>query len=184
MYFTRRKNYSILRKARPTRYDSGILDDPDSSRSTDDLLPYDPENDVHDQDPISEAKHLPKQRKCCGVIIQTPNSSRFKDHVHSRILQKFPFLIEMFYWVLNYLFYRLTSVLSQRIFAGAGYWNVAQEDGIAVLWAEQKGWLSFLFPWPERDVQQWFMHGHQDALTALNRTYALIHIPGTVGYVI
>jgi hypothetical protein len=25
------------------------------------------------------------------------------------------------------------------------------------------------------------MHGHQSALTALNKAYALIHIPGTVG---
>jgi hypothetical protein len=50
-----------------------------------------------------------------------------------------------------------------------------------VLEAEEYGVLKFLFPIRERDVQQWFMQGHQDALTVLNKCYALIHIPGTVG---
>jgi hypothetical protein len=181
MFLTRRRNYSILRRARPVTYSSGILDDPKLAGSTDSLLPYDSDNDVYEQEPYARFKHLPKRRRCCGAYIQTPNSSRFKDHIHSRILQKFPFLIEMFYWVINYAFYRMTSVVSQNIFAGEGYWEVAQADGLAVLRAEHQSWLSFLFPIRERDVQQWFMNGHQDALTALNRTYALIHIPGTVG---
>jgi hypothetical protein len=42
--------------------------------------------------------------------------------------------------------------------------------------------LYFLWPIRELEVQQWFMHGHQTFLTVLNRSYALIHIPGTVGY--
>lgn len=87
----------------------------------------------------------------------------------------------MFYWIINYVFYRMTSILSQKLFAETGIWDVAQDHGIAVLEAEEYGWLSFLFWIRERDVQQWFMHGHQDALSVLNRAYALIHIPGTVG---
>lgn len=117
------------------------------------------------------------------MVVQTPNTSRFKNTIQSRILQRFPFLIEMFYWVINYAFYRMTSITSQRIFAKTGIWNVAQAHGIAVLETEQEGWLSFLFPIQERTVQYWFMHGHQDALTVLNKAYALIHIPGTVGQV-
>jgi hypothetical protein len=87
----------------------------------------------------------------------------------------------MFYWVINYAFYRMTAVMSARIFAGRGIWDVAQEHGISVLEAEEFGFFSFLFPTREVDVQQWFMHGHQDALTVLNKCYALVHIPGTVG---
>jgi hypothetical protein len=116
---------------------------------------------------------------CC--VVTTPNTSRFRNNVHSRVLQRFPFLIEMFYWIINYAFYRMTSVASAKLFAGRGIWDVAQEHGIAVLEAEEYGVLRFLFPVRERDVQQWFMHGHQDALTVLNKCYALIHIPGTVG---
>jgi len=89
----------------------------------------------------------------------------------------------MFYWIINYAFYRMTSITSQRIFAKTGIWNVAQSHGIAVLEAEQSSWISFLFPVAERSVQQWFMHGHQDFLTVLNKCYALIHIPGTVGFI-
>ncbi|KAJ9635807.1 hypothetical protein H2199_008159 [Coniosporium tulheliwenetii] len=162
---------------------TAVLDDPSANYSSQELLTYDSENEDDAQDPVAAATHLPKQRNCCGVLVQTPNTSRFKSTVQSRILQRFPFLIEMFYWVINYAFYRMTSITSQRIFAKTGIWNVAQAHGIAVLETEQEGLLSFLFPVQERTVQYWFMHGHQDALTVLNKAYALIHIPGTVGFI-
>jgi len=75
----------------------------------------------------------------------------------------------------------MTTVASQAIFADSGIWDVAKRHGIAVLETEQKSLLRFLLPIHELSVQQWFMHGHQGALTALNKAYALIHIPGTVG---
>lgn len=86
----------------------------------------------------------------------------------------------MFYWIITYLFYRMTKVLSQAIFTKSII-DVARAHGLAVLDFEQFSFLSFLFPWKEHNVQHWFMDGHQDALTILNRAYALIHIPGTVG---
>ncbi|KAG8531500.1 uncharacterized protein KY384_003129 [Bacidia gigantensis] len=88
----------------------------------------------------------------------------------------------MFYWVITYLFYRWTKVISQLIFTKKII-DVAQAHGLSVLEFEQFSWLSFLFPWKEQEVQHWFMEGHQDALTFLNRAYALIHIPGTVGFI-
>jgi hypothetical protein len=91
-------------------------------------------------------------------------------------------LIEMFYWIITYAFYRCTSIFSQKLFAATSIWDVAQDHALAVLEVEQFSWLSFLFPVPEVEVQQWFMNGHQTFLTVLNRSYALIHIPGTVGY--
>jgi hypothetical protein len=89
----------------------------------------------------------------------------------------------MFYWIINYAFYRSTSIASQHIFSETGIWDVAQTHGLAVLKFEQFSWAKWLFLVRELDVQQWFMDGHQTALTMLNRAYALIHIPGTVGYV-
>lgn len=96
-------------------------------------------------------------------------------------MQKFPFLMEMFYWIITYGFYRCTSLTSQALFSKTGIWDVAQDHGLSILEFEQDSWASFLWPVHERDVQQWFMHGHQTFLTVLNRSYALIHIPGTVG---
>lgn len=88
----------------------------------------------------------------------------------------------MFYWIITYLFYRLTKVFSQIIFTKMII-EVAQAHGLAILEFEQFGRASFLFPIKEHSVQHWFLEGHQDALTVLNRAYAFIHIPGTVGFV-
>lgn len=176
MYITRRRDFRII----PSRADRDGYLSVHSNDSSDGLLSYDP--DHGDDLPVSTTKNPPKRRNCCGLAFETPNTSRFRNHIHSRLLQKFPFLIEMFYWVINYAFYRFTSIASQKLFAGSGIWNVAQRNGIAVLEAEQESFFKFLFPIQERSVQQWFMHGHQDGLSVLNRAYALIHIPGTVGF--
>jgi hypothetical protein len=185
MILTRRRGYKILDQRR----EYGILGDgfdSDSARSSDDLLARDymltNDDDNASTDSMSTIKNAPKKRRCCGTILYTPNTSRFAAHYHSRILQKFPFLVEMFYWIINYAFYRCTSVASNALFS-ATIWDVAQGHGLAVLEFEQFSWLSFLWPVHETEVQQWFMHGHQTFLTVLNRSYALIHIPGTVGYV-
>lgn len=183
MVLTRRRGYRIT-GGRPGPYVSTLDTDPSTSQSTDELLSYESDNDDDRQSAFAQEKRLPKTRTCCGMkTVQTPNTSRFKNNLHSRILQRFPFLIEMFYWVINYAFYRFTAIASNALFAGEGIWNVAQTHGIAVLEFEHSSWASLFFPIDENGVQQWFMHGHQDALTVLNKAYALIHIPGTVGYI-
>lgn len=179
MALTRRRNYRIFDRSSDDRASVGYLD-ADSQGSSDALLSY-PSDDDSDLTDVNTTKYPPKIRKWCCTKVAMPNTSRFKNNIHSRILQRFPFLIEMFYWVINYAFYRMTAVLSAKLFAGRGIWDASQEHGIAVLEAEHNGMLSFLFPVREQSVQQWFMHGHQDALTVLNKCYALIHIPGTVG---
>jgi hypothetical protein len=185
MALTRRRNFRILQSSSSSKDQLGYLDS-DTGRSSDALLTYpDSDSDADYYSPASTtpAKHPPKVRRWCCTKIVLPNTSRFRNNIHSRILQRFPFLIEMFYWIINYAFYRMTAVLSARLFAGRGIWDVSQDHGIAVLAAEDHGLLSFLFPVKEQSVQQWFMHGHQDALTVLNKCYALVHIPGTVGFI-
>jgi hypothetical protein len=186
MILTRRRGYKLFDRRR-TQY--GILnDDPDSdsARSSDDLIAEDYMigSDNVSVDSMASTKTPPKKRNCMGLTVYTPNTSRFAGLLHSRIMQKFPFLMEMFYWVVTYGFYRSTALLSQAIFSKTAIWDIAQDHGLAVLEFEQFSWLSFLWPVREQDVQQWFMHGHQTFLTVLNRSYALIHIPGTVGYVL
>jgi hypothetical protein len=180
MVLTRRRGYRIF-----ARRDYNILaDDFDSARSSDDLLARDfmMGRDDDSIDSMTTMKNPPKKRRCCGTAVYTPNTSRFADYYHSRILQRFPFLIEMFYWIITYAFYRSTALLSNAIFSKTKIWDIAQDHALSILEFEQYSWLSFLWPVRERDVQQWFMHGHQTFLTVLNRSYALIHIPGTVGY--
>lgn len=178
MFVTRRRNLQIFQNKRDS-YQIPILDDSDSSRSSSELLRANAADDEDWQDYPATTKYLPKHRRCFGMLLLTPNSSRFFNHLHSRILQKFPFLVEMFYWIITYHFYRLTKILSEHIFSES-VWDVAQQNGLAVLRFEQSSWLSFLFPYKELNIQQWFMNGDQTALIVLNRAYALIHIPGTV----
>ncbi|KAL8409814.1 hypothetical protein RB594_008052 [Gaeumannomyces avenae] len=215
MYLTRRRNYSVFRSSSGNYHYERIAN---SAATSPALLSPRTSTDYSDDDggllsasslrPISPAaelrraarsgenpQHPPKTRRVLGVwTVTTPNSSRFAGHWHSRVLQKFPFLIEMFYWIITYIFYRLTAVLSQVWYGGVkSLWDVAQDHGIALLELE-----AVLFGprgatgtdrWMEWRLQQWFLAGGDTLdwrgiwLMVLNRSYALIHIPGTVGFI-
>lgn len=153
---------------RKSHYYDSFLDEPDSATTTDDLLWYDTQHGIDPQSPLGVSQHRSKQRNCCGLTMVSPNSSRFSLYLQSRILQKFPFLVEVFYWIITYLFYRLNKVVSHEIFSKIGIWDVAQDHGLAMLEFEQSCWLSILFPVTEHDFQQRFMHVNQTALTVLN----------------
>lgn len=175
-YINRRRGYPIV----PSRkQDAGLLgkamdDDDLSSNSSDD---YEMTMLV---DETATKTHQPKQRSCCGVSFSTPNTSRNANYWHSRFIQKFPFLVEMFYWAINLVFYVGVKAASELIFATDGVWKSAENHAIAILDFEQKGPFRWLFPLREADVQMWFRTSHPDMLTILNRAYSLIHIPVTV----
>ncbi|KAL6710973.1 hypothetical protein ACN47E_006848 [Coniothyrium glycines] len=175
MYTTRRRDFSIL--SRPGTGKSGLLD---GTTSTAEYLLLD-DSDSDRETEISTTSPYPHDRLLQRHTSVAAPPSRFHNNIHSRVLSKFPFLLEMFYWIINYAFYRLAALLSNKL-AGKERWDVAQAHGIAVLDFEHSGCLSFLFPVREQSVQQWFMQNHGTALTVLNKCYALIHIPGTVGF--
>ena len=179
----RKRNFRIFNSSRGRSPTRSLLPHESQEYSPDSLA--DSESYLSgESESLNSSKHPPKKRDCCGTVIHTPNSSRFSDHVHSRILQKFPFLIEMFYWVLNLLFYVLTKAIAQLAMSGDdGLRDLAQDHGILILDVEHKSWLSFLFPIEEAAFQGWFLNGHLTAITFLNRSYSLVHIPGTVAYV-
>ncbi|KAL4863208.1 hypothetical protein BDV12DRAFT_30578 [Aspergillus spectabilis] len=127
--------------------------------------------------------HEPKRRVYGWFVIRTPNSSRFARHVHSRILQKLPFLVEMFYWVLNYAFYSCTKAVAQALSpAGTDVVQLAQDHGIGILDLEHRSIFSIFFPIEESDFQAFFLTGHPGWMTFFNRIYSLVHIPGTVAF--
>ncbi|CUS07928.1 unnamed protein product [Tuber aestivum] len=184
-FYTRRRKYDILNNPksdyRSLLGNNGSAEfSPSPSRSSVDGRSSDDEDE--DLTVLSTSKHPPKTRSCCGLAILTPNSSRFSNNWHSRIMYKFPFLMEMFYWIITYAIYRISHILSQELFSD-DIWDAAQANGLSVLNAEQYSLLRFFFPIKEIDVQKWFMDGHQELLSFLNKTYALIHIPGTVFFI-
>ena len=184
MYFTRAKNFSIF-SSKQSYTPLATSPASNSPRSSSDSDP--PPHRAH------RSGYPPKSRYLFGIwTIRTPNSSRFARHFHSRILQKFPFLVEMFYWVLQFFFYRFTAKLAKLIYGGdSQMWDVGQNHGIDLLELEAHmfGLSGFTGTkrWAEWNIQQWFLAGARAGdwrsifLTVLNRSYALIHIPGTVG---
>ena len=183
LYFNRRHNFRIFSSSRGRSPTRSYLPHTISQESSPDGS-FDSDSFGSDSDTFMPAKHASKKRKLCGTVVRTPNSSRFADNWHSRVLAKWPFLVEMFYWVLNLAFYAVTKAVAQSLFStDDGLWQLAHDHGVLVLDIEHKSWLKFLFPIQESDFQAWFLHGHLTAITFLNRFYSLVHIPGTVSYV-
>lgn len=140
----------------------------------------------HDDDDESESgsedEDEPKKRSCFGRPITTPNTHRFRYNIHSRVLRKFPFLVEMFYWALNYSVYSITKDFAASLYEGKGNGVVelAQSHGIGILWLEHDSNAQLFFPLKEVDVQGFFLSGHLSMMTVLNRAYSLVHIPAIV----
>ena len=209
MFTMRRKYYSILKgpSTEPKRFQYARLQnspsscDPTTPRLLNDsacliLSPSPPPTlAIHGESADLPTDYPPKYRRIFGTwTVCTPNSSRFANHLHSRILIKFPFLVEMVYWAISFFFYRLTGVMAQILYGGTqGLWDIAQGHGIAIL--ELETWFFGLNEtickdrWAEYRIQQWYLTGADGGdfrglwLTILDRGYSLIHIPGTVGYV-
>ncbi|KAF7546840.1 hypothetical protein G7046_g9188 [Stylonectria norvegica] len=168
-YINRRRGYRIWP---PTEQNRGLLDQKKLEPS---------EKLFMSTDSSTSTNRAPKKRNCCGIDIYTPNTSRYSNYFHSRFIQKFPFLVEMFYWAINLLFYVLVKPITEKMFSTEGVWKTAEKHGVAMLSIEHKGPFRFIFP-QEVDVQMWFRTGHQELLTILNRAYSLIHIPVTVSF--
>lgn len=182
MYLTRAKNFSILGGPKGANYSPIAADSSPTSPWT-----------ASDDGTWPVYEYPPKTRRVFGIwTVRTPNSSRFARHIHSRILQKFPFLVEMFYWALQFFFYRFTAYMAAIYYGGnKQMWDVAQNHALDILemQAHLFGRTSYAGTarWVEWNIQQWFLTGAKAGdwrggfLTVLNRSYALIHIPGTVG---
>ncbi|KAL4801270.1 PAP2 superfamily-domain-containing protein [Aspergillus unguis] len=169
LYLNRYKHFSILDRNR----------DPVAERE---ILKSDVEATASSID-SQDGPHEPKRRVYGWFVITTPNSSRFARHIHSRIVQKFPFLVEMFYWILNYAFYSCTKAIAGALSpAGTDVVHLAQDHGISILNLEHRSFLRVFFPIEESDFQNFFLAGHPGWMTFFNRIYSLVHIPGTVAF--
>lgn len=182
LYFNRRRGFSILRKnPNPKRIELGDSSEEDERLgASEERVPFfRGESLSSDVDTKS-----PKARNCLGLTVKTPNSARFAKHIHSRILQRFPFLVEMFYWALNYLFYACTKATAQALSPpDISVVEVAQEHGIWVLHTEHETpIIKWFYPIREADFQWFLLANHPSIMTFFNRIYSLVHIPGTVAF--
>lgn len=187
LYFNRCRGYSIIGGSNqlPKRTE---LDDTSSigsgSEGEENLLYAGDRPEGYGASSPWQKNRYSKTRDCCGITVRTPNSSRFASHIHSRVLQRFPFLVEMFYWVLNYLFYACTKSISQSLSPpDKSVVQVSQAHGISVLNLEhQAPVIKWLYPVDELDFQLFFLDRFPGLMTFFNRIYSVVHIPGTVAF--
>lgn len=109
--------------------------------------------------------------------VTTPNTTVFKDKLLSRLLQKFPFLVEAWYWALIYWVYQLGRAFT-AVTLVEGTVDVARKHALQLVRIEQALGL-FL----ERPIQEWFLQ-HPNLMRWTNRIYSFIHIPGTILFLV
>ncbi|KAH3913172.1 hypothetical protein HBI56_086800 [Parastagonospora nodorum] len=109
--------------------------------------------------------------------VVSPNTRRFQDYFLSRLLKKFPFLVEAWYWALIYWVYQLGRAFS-AVTMVEGTVTVARRHALQIIALEQR-----LHIFLELDVQRWFLQ-HPFLMHWTNRIYSFVHIPGTILFLV
>ena len=139
---------------------------------------------------------------CWKTQVTSPNTQVFKYYFLSRVLVKFPFLVEAWYWALVYWVSAspspslslpiLTSIRTNtprtqvyqlgRAFTAvtmaSSTVNIARTHALQVIALEQR-----LHIFNELDIQAFFLQ-HAALLLWINRIYSFIHIPGTIAFLV
>ena len=144
--------------------------------------------------PNQEPKYRMRTVGAWGVKRQvtTPNTRRFKGYFLSRLLERFPFLVECWYWALIYWVHLMPASPYQAnkiqvyqlgraataVLIAKGTIFAARKHALEVIAAEQ----SLCIFWELR-IQQFFMK-NQFVMTWINRIYSFIHIPGSIAFLV
>ncbi|KAJ9637804.1 hypothetical protein H2199_007298 [Coniosporium tulheliwenetii] len=110
-------------------------------------------------------------------VVNTPNTKIFQDRLLSRLLQRFPFLVEAWYWALIYWVYQLGRAFT-AVTLVKGTVEVARQHALQLIHLEQS-----LHLFHELPIQRFFL-AHPTLLTWINRIYSYIHIPGTILFLV
>lgn len=109
--------------------------------------------------------------------VTSPNTRVFKDRLLSRLLRKFPFLVEAWYWALIYWVYQLGRAFTALTLVESTV-DVARQHAIQLIHIEQSLHIFWELP-----IQQAFMR-HPVIMHWTNRIYSFIHIPGTIAFLV
>ncbi|KZV85644.1 hypothetical protein EXIGLDRAFT_653919 [Exidia glandulosa HHB12029] len=103
----------------------------------------------------------------------TPNTAIYEDRLLSRVLRKFPFLAECWYWALIYWTYQVGRALTALTLQQDTV-DVARRHALQLIAVEQR-----LHMFVEPAVQQYFLQ-YPSLMKWINWLYSFIHIPGTI----
>ncbi|KAG5928156.1 hypothetical protein E4U42_001161 [Claviceps africana] len=112
-------------------------------------------------------------------LVTSPNTLVFKDRFLSRVLRKFPFLVEVWYWALIYWskLYQIGRAITALTLVEDTV-HVARRHALEVIHLEQR--LPIFYEVP---IQKFFLQ-YPTAMSWINRVYSFIHIPGTILFLI
>jgi hypothetical protein len=129
--------------------------------------------------PSQESAWRDRQIRLFGYrkIVHTPNTAVFRNRFLSRVLRKFPFLAEAWYWALIYWVYQLGRAFT-AVTIVEGTVHVARKHALQLIELE-KDWHIF---W-ELPIQKFFM-SYPLLMKSINWLYSFIHIPGTIAFLV
>ncbi|KAJ7634933.1 PAP2 superfamily-domain-containing protein [Roridomyces roridus] len=124
---------------------------------------------------LSTGESAYRQREFFGRPIKSRNTAVWRHTWVSRILRRFPFLVEVWYWLLVYWTYQLARAFT-AVTLKDNTLAVSRDHALSLIHLEQR-----LGVFVEPAVQGYVM-ARPSLLGALNRIYSFIHIPGTITF--
>ncbi|CAG8113527.1 unnamed protein product [Penicillium salamii] len=109
--------------------------------------------------------------------VTSPNTAVFQDRILSRLLRKFPFLVECWYWALVYWTYQLGRAFTAVTLKDDTV-DVARRHALQLINVEMK-----LGVFWEILIQKSFLR-HPTQMVWINWIYSFIHIPGTIAFLV
>ncbi|RSL99973.1 hypothetical protein CDV31_011954 [Fusarium ambrosium] len=180
-YFNRNKDYKfrLTKSSWPKDASRKRSDDFQKRDSTDSLMSGWSGSRSPSIDPDEQPTLRRRKFQVFGFkrIVSTPNTLVFEDRLLSRVLKKFPFLAEAWYWFLIYFVYQVGRAITALTLV-EGTVNVARKHALQLIHLEQ----SLHIFW-EVDIQKWFL-ARPAILHWINRIYSFIHIPGTIFFLV
>ncbi|KAK5047310.1 hypothetical protein LTR84_006832 [Exophiala bonariae] len=129
--------------------------------------------------PSQETRWRQREVRVMGykTVVETPNTAVFRNRLLSRLLHKFPFLVEAWYWALIYWVYQLGRAFTALTLV-EGTVHVARRHALQVIEIEKRLHIFWELP-----IQEFFM-SFPRLMTYINWLYSFIHIPGTIAFLV
>ncbi|KAK7044753.1 PAP2 superfamily-domain-containing protein [Favolaschia claudopus] len=124
---------------------------------------------------LATGDSLFRDREVFGRTVRSRNTAVWRNTRVSRFLRRFPFLVEVWYWLLVYWTYQLARAFT-AVTLKDDTLAVSREHALSLIHLEQK-----LGVFVEPAVQGYVL-ARPALLGALNRIYSFIHIPGTITF--
>ena len=107
--------------------------------------------------------------------VRVPDTTVYAGRLTSRFLARFPFLMEVWYWLLTYWIYQISRAM-QALTMGEETWAISQRHAELIIWLERIMFLDVELP------LQHFVMARPALLYCFNKIYAMVHIPATIAF--